>query len=71
MNKRGSRNGASLSEEAPLRGPRVGGPPSLGTLEDMLRKSPDADISLHRGPLRPKGTWNPEGTHIPETLKDE
>jgi hypothetical protein len=24
-----------------------GGPPSLGTLENMLRKPPDTDISLH------------------------
>jgi len=27
-----------------------GGAPSLGTLEDKLRKSPDTDISLHGEP---------------------
>jgi len=26
-----------------------GGTPSLETLEDMLRKAPNTDISLHRG----------------------
>jgi len=29
--------------------------PSLGTLKDMLRKSPDAGISLHGGPFPPVG----------------
>ena len=47
MDEGGSRDGASLSEEAPWRGPR-GGALSLGTLEDMLRKSPDTGISLYR-----------------------
>jgi len=28
-----------------------GGAPSLGTLEDMLRKPLDMGISLHRGPF--------------------
>jgi hypothetical protein len=32
------------------------GAPSLGTLEDMLRKFPDAGISLHGGPFPAK--WN-------------
>ena len=35
--------------------------PLLGTLTDMLRKAPDMGISLHRAPLRPRGTWNQEG----------
>jgi len=37
----------------PLRGGGLGegGAPSLGTLEDMLRKSPDTGISLHGGPF--------------------
>jgi len=32
-----------------------GGAPSLGTLEDMLRKSLDTGISRHEGPFPPKG----------------
>ena len=42
------------------------GAPSLGTLEDMLRKSPDTGISLHQ-----RGTWYVVGAHIPGTLIDE
>jgi hypothetical protein len=35
-----------------LRGGVLGGrTPSLGTLEDMLRKSPDVGISLYGGPF--------------------
>jgi hypothetical protein len=49
--KGGSGDGASLSEGAMGRG----GAPSLGTLEDMLRKSPDMGISLYRGPFVTKG----------------
>jgi hypothetical protein len=56
MDEVGSVDEASLSEEASWRGPR-GGAPLLGTLEDMLRKSPDTDISLHGGPCPPRGTW--------------
>jgi hypothetical protein len=39
-----------------LRGGGLGGrgASSLGTLEDMLRKSPDAGISLHGGPFPPE-----------------
>jgi len=32
-----------------------GGAPLLGTLEDMLRKAPNMDISLHRGPFTAEG----------------
>jgi len=39
-----SRNGAFLSEEAQCGGP-LGRAPLLGTLEDMLRKALDTDIS--------------------------
>jgi len=39
-----------------LRGGGLGGTPSLGTLEDMLRKSPDTGISLHGAPFHPWGT---------------
>ena len=46
----GSVNEESLSEEATWKGP-LGGASSLGTLEDMLRKSPDMGISLHGGPF--------------------
>jgi hypothetical protein len=54
MDERGSGDGASLSEEATWRRLR-GGAPSLGTLEDMLRKSPDNGISLHGGPIPAEG----------------
>jgi len=38
MDEEGSRDGASLPEEAAWRGPR-GGASSLGTLKDMLRRA--------------------------------
>jgi hypothetical protein len=38
-----------------LHGGALGGAPSLETLEDMLRKSPDTGISLHGGPFQPMG----------------
>jgi hypothetical protein len=42
------------------------GAPSLGTLEDMVRKSADAGISLHGGPFPPKGNnLVCGGAHIP------
>ena len=40
----------------------VGGAPSLGTLEDMLRKSPDTGISLHGGPVGEPGGGSFAGT---------
>jgi hypothetical protein len=52
---------ATLSEEAPGTGLREGGgAPSLGILEDMLRKSPNTGISLHRSPLPSEGkcSWS-------------
>ena len=54
MDEIGSRNGAFLFEEAQCRGP-LGRAPLLGTLKDMLRKAPDSDISLHRGPFMSEG----------------
>jgi hypothetical protein len=48
IDERGSRNGVLLSEEAQCRKP-LGRDPLQGTLEDMLRKAPDKDISPHRG----------------------
>jgi len=53
-----------------VEGTSVEGAPSLGTLEDMLRKAPGTDICLHGAPFQPR-TWNQEGAHIPGTLKDE
>ena len=38
-----------------LHGGGLGGAPSLGTLEDMLRKSPDMGISLHGVPFPSEG----------------
>jgi hypothetical protein len=67
---KGARDGASLSEESPWRGSR-GGAPSMGTLEDMLGKSPDTGISLHGGPFPSEGNlvcvWG-GGARIPGTL---
>jgi len=55
-----------------VEGASGGGSPSFGTLEDMLIKSPDTDISLHGGPFPSRGEpgmlW---GTHILGTLIDE
>ena len=71
MDKGGSRDGASLPEEALWRG-LGGGTPSLGTLEDMLRKSLDTGISLHRGPFTTEGNMESGGwAHILRTLKNE
>jgi hypothetical protein len=52
--KGGSRNGACLSEETHCGGP-LGRAPLLGTLENMLRKSPDMGMSLHRVPFTSEG----------------
>ena len=49
MDEGGSRNEASLSEDAQWRGPR-GGAPLMGTLEDMLSKALEMGICFHRGP---------------------
>ena len=38
-----------------LHGGGLGDAPSLGTLEDMLRKTPNKGISLHRGPFPAEG----------------
>ena len=48
-----------------------GGAPSLWTLEDMLRKSPDTGISLHGVPFPSEGNLVCGGDRIPGTLMDE
>jgi hypothetical protein len=55
MDEGGSVDEPSLSEEAAWRGPQGRGAPSQGSLEDMLRKTPDTGISLHEGPFPPEG----------------
>jgi len=67
MDDGGSRNSVFLSEEAQCRGP-LGRVPllSLGTLEDLLRKPLDMDISLYRGP-----TGDLEGICFPEPLREK
>jgi len=66
MDEGGSRNGAFLSEENQCGG--LGRVPSLGTLEDMLRKALNMGISLCRGPFMPKGNLESGGeVHIPGT----
>ena len=50
--------GALGMEQLSLKRLSVGGlrgAPSLGTLEDMLRKSPDTGISLHEDPFPSEG----------------
>ena len=59
MDEGGSRNGAFLSE-AQCGGP-LGRAPLLGTVEDMLRKTPDMGISLHRGPFMSEGNLKSGG----------
>jgi hypothetical protein len=51
----------------------LGRAPSLETLEDILRKSPDMGISLHWVPFPSKGSLVCGGVraHIPGTLIDE
>jgi len=62
MDEGGSRDGASLSEEAPWRWPWwQGRAPLLETLEDMLRKAPDTGISVHRGPFTTEGNLESGG----------
>ena len=39
-----------------------GGAPLLGTLEDMLRKALDTDISIYRGPIGEPGGVSIAGT---------
>jgi hypothetical protein len=55
-------DGASLSAEALWKGPHWGAP-SLESLEDRLRKSPDMGNSLHGGPFYPRGTWYVGGSY--------
>jgi hypothetical protein len=68
----GSRNGASLSQEAQCGGP-LGRAPLLGTLGDTLRKAPDTGISLHRDHFTSEGNLESGGggARIPGTLDDE
>jgi len=54
MDEGGSRNRAFLSAEAQCGG-HLGRVPLLGTLEYMLRKALDVEISLHRGPIGEPG----------------
>jgi hypothetical protein len=72
MDKGGSVDEASLFLKRLRGGGLGGGAPSLGTLEDMLRKSPDTGISLHGGPFSAEGNLVcGAGARIPETLIDE
>jgi hypothetical protein len=73
MDKVGSGDGFSLSLSLKrLRGGDLGGGPlSLDTVEDMLRKSPDMGSSLHRGPFSTEGYLVCVRVRIPGTLIDE
>jgi len=64
MDERGSRDGASLSEEFCGGGPQGGGVPSLGTLENILRKALDVGISLYRGSFMNEGNLESGGGPI-------
>jgi hypothetical protein len=60
-----------LSEEAQC-GTPLGKAPLLGTLEDMLRKAPYTDISLHTNPFTSEGNLESgEECRIPGTLNDD
>ena len=71
MDEGGSGGGASLSEEAPWRGPWEGS--SFTQDPGRYVKSPDVGISLHRGPFPSEGNlvyvWG--GLLYRETLVDE
>jgi hypothetical protein len=54
MDEWGSRNRMSLYEEAQCGGP-LGRAPLLGTMEDMLSRTPDTGISLRRGSFTLEG----------------
>ena len=80
MDEGGSGDGASLSEEVLRSG--LGGwdgwgggvAPSLGTLEDVVGKSPDTGVSLHGDPFPSEGNLvrgGVEVAHIPGNLIDE
>jgi hypothetical protein len=70
MDEGGSVDEVSVSLKR-LCGRGLGGASSLGTPEDMLRRSPDAGISLCGGPLCRWGNPVCEGARIPRTLIDE
>jgi hypothetical protein len=55
MDEGSSVNEASLSLKRLHGGGLRRGAPSLVTLEDMLRESPNTDISLHGGPFSAEG----------------
>ena len=61
MDEGGSQNGAFLSEEAQCGG-TLGRATLLGTLEDMLKKALDTDISLHRSSTGEPGVDSLAGT---------
>jgi hypothetical protein len=58
----------SLFDEAPWGAWR--GVPSLGTLEDAFRRSPDVGISHYGGPVAERGTRH-GGAGMPVTWMDE
>jgi hypothetical protein len=67
----GSRNTASVSEEAECGGP-LGRVPLLRSLEDMLRKALDMGICLHRAPFTSEGEPGiRRGADIPGILMNE
>jgi len=55
--KGGSVDEASLSLKRLRGGGLGGGVPSLGTLEDMLKRSPDTASLSVGAPFLPRGTW--------------
>jgi hypothetical protein len=67
MDEGGSRNGEFLSEKAQWGRP-LWRAPLLGTLEDMLRKTLDMGISLHRGPTGELGGDSLAGTFEKRTV---
>jgi len=71
MDEESSRDGASLSEEAPCGGPQWGELLHWG-LWKIYQERLWIQASLSIGaPLQMRGTWNLEGAYILGTLKDE
>jgi len=73
MDKGGSVDEASLSLKRIHGGDLGGGAPSLGTLEDVLRRFLDTELSLREGPFSVEGNLvcGGVGARIPGTLIDE
>ena len=69
MDGKGSREESLTPKRLKERDTRGGGPPLLGTLEDMLKNASDTGISIG-APLQLRRTWIWRKVYIMGTLKD-